>query len=209
VSEGLGVSTRHNIAMSIAAALLLGAGLAGCDGDNGDGPYDSGLPSDDESTTATTPASTEPTATDDPSTPATPTIPTAATKSGRAGAKAFVEFYIDLENYAKDTGDVAPLRQYSHPECGGCGDIIRFYREWYERGGWFRDGDRTVASFDRVALSVAPHDMYVRISGVQKAGAERERRDASVRRVGREPYTLLLWLLRDLDGWRVSRLDVP
>jgi Family of unknown function (DUF6318) len=193
--------------MSIAAALLLGAGLAGCDGDNGGGPYDSGLPSDDESTTASTPASTEPTGTDDPSTPAPPTIPEAATQSGRAGAKAFVEFYIDLENYAKDTGDVAPLRQYSHPECGGCGDYIRFYRDWYDRGGWFKDGDRTITSFDRVVPTVPPNDMYVRISGIHKAGDYRERRGAPVMRARRESYTFLMWLLRDANGWRISGLD--
>lgn len=203
VDRGIGRCRRRMVA-SLAIGLLLGLGLAGCDDDGG--PADSGLPSEDEVTGSASSSPPSP-ATPTPSVPEPPTIPDAATKGGRAGAKAFVEFYIDSVNYARHTGDVGPLQQYSHPACGGCGDLIKLYRAWYQRGGWLKDGERTIASFNRVVLTVPPHDMYVRISGIQKAGDYRERRGASIKHARQERYTLLLWLLREPDGWRVSRLD--
>lgn len=194
----------------LTVGLVLSLGLAGCDNSD-DEPYDSGLPSEGEQTTpASTSSPTEesPTPTE-PSPPVPPSIPDAATKPGPEGARAFVAFYIDLLNYARHTGDVETLQKYSHPECGGCGDYIRFYRKWYARGGWFKDGDRTITSYDRVVRAVPPNDLYIRISGVHKAGTERERRGAQVKRAHRERYTLQFWLVRDSREWRVSGLDNP
>ncbi|HYJ70365.1 MAG TPA: DUF6318 family protein [Nocardioidaceae bacterium] len=193
----------------VAAGLVFALVLGGCGGDDSDDPPDSGLPSEGETASPTTTAPTDTPTETTPTEPSPPSVPAVAAKPGRSGAKAFVRFYVGLENYAKDTGDVAPLRQYSHPQCGGCNDYIRFYRDWYERGGWFKEGDRTIASFDRAVPAVAPHDMYVRISGLQKVGDFRERHDAPVKTARREAYTWLIWLIREPRGWRVSRLDVP
>jgi Family of unknown function (DUF6318) len=209
IDRGIG-RCRRGSAAGLAATVVLSLGLGGCDDDNGD-PADSGLPSGDEVTeTASTSPPTYPTPTPtEPETPEPPTIPDAATKAGRAGAKAFVRFYIDLENYAKDTGDVEPLQQYSHPQCGGCSDYVKFYREWYARGGWFKDGDRMIRSFERVVPAASPHDIYVRMSGHTKASTYRERRGAKSHRTQGSEFTYLVWLLRESGGWQVSRLDTP
>jgi hypothetical protein len=199
----------RRVAASVVAGLVFGLALGGCGGDDSDDPPDSGLPSKDEVTSAS-PSADATTPTGSAPTKSSPTsLPAAATKPGRAGARAFVRSYVNLENYAKDTGDIEPLRRYSHPQCGGCNDYIRFYQDWYKRGGWFKNGDRTISSFDRVVPAAAPHDMYVRISGFQKVGTYRERRKAPVETARRERYTWLIWLIREPHGWRVSRLDVP
>lgn len=197
----------RSVAASIASVLVLG--LVACEDDNGE-PPDSGLPSKSESTTEpTTPETPLPT-TQSPtktSTPEAPEIPEAATKPGRAGAKAFVEFYVELENYTRHTGDVAPLRRYSHPKCGGCNHFARYYRDLYEAGGWIKRSDRTIASFDRTVPAADPHDMYVKIGGRTERGTFRRSDEAPVRSGPGQTYTLLVWLLRDPQGWRVSRLD--
>jgi Family of unknown function (DUF6318) len=206
MSEGLGVSRRHSVTAMLAAALVAGACLTGCGDGDSDEPADSGLPSESESTTST------PTAPATETTPASatqPVMPDAATRPGRAGARAFVAYYIALENYASDTGDVGPLRDQSHPQCGGCGDLILFYRKWYDRGGWFKGAHREIVGFDRVVRASQPHDVYLRLHGRTASGTFREHRGAEVKRARGESFDLLVWLVREREGWRVSRLDTP
>jgi hypothetical protein len=114
-----------------------------------------------------------------------------------------------MENDDMHTGDVEPLRTYSHAQCGGCNYFIRYYRGLYDRGGWIKNGDRTILSFDRVVAAVAPHDMYVRISGRTEAGTYKKRQGSPVSTGHGESYTLLFWLVRKPHGWQVSRLDTP
>jgi hypothetical protein len=195
----------------VVAGLACSLALGGCGSDDSDEPPDSGLPSSDKVTTSPTTASPTNTPTETtPTEPSPPTsMPAAATKPGRGGAQAFVKFYVGLENYAKDTGNVAPLRRYSHPQCGGCNDLIRFYQDWYQRGGWFKGGDREIRTFVRVVPAVAPHDMYVRLNGRTEPSTYRRNQSAKTLPTRGSNFTLLFWLLREQDGWRVSRLDTP
>lgn len=87
-------------------------------------------------TTPTTDPTDDPT--DDPEGPVEPALPTAARAPTRAGAEAFVRYYIDLLNYAANTGDTEPLRAAAKG-CSGCDDYVRLYEKTYEAGGWFRD----------------------------------------------------------------------
>lgn len=206
---GLGGRRRGERLAGVAVGMLLCVPLVACSADGDDDPADSGLPSKHETTAPTTEPSPTPTATEpsDPSASPAPSIPGAARKPGRAGAKAFVRFYVELENYARHTGDVAPLRTYSHPQCGGCNYFLRYYRGLYDRGGWIKGGDRTITTFDRVVPATAPHDMYVRISGRTESGTYRKRQGSSASTGHGERFTLLFWLVREPHGWRVSRLD--
>ena len=79
-----------------------------------------------------------------PSTSATPTqvaptLPEAAKEDSEEGAVAFVKHYIELLNYAANTGDVKPLRNASDPDCEGCSSYIEHYETTYENGGYFKD----------------------------------------------------------------------
>ena len=199
------MSRRHGAIATIVAGLLAVGGLAGCSEDGDDEPADSGLPSKAELTESTP----TPTTGSTPAVASQPTLPDEATRPGRAGARAFVAYYVSLENYASNTGDVDPLIEYSHPECGGCQDLIRFYSSWYERGGWFKGAHRMILSFDRVFRASSPHDMYIRLNGRTSGGTYRERRGAPIHKARGDRFDLLLWLIREQQGWKVSRLDSP
>jgi uncharacterized protein DUF6318 len=194
------------MAAGLAAGLIAVGGLVGCSEDGDDEPADSGLPSKAE--VSESPSASPGTETT-PAAATQPELPDEATRPGRAGARAFVAYYVALENYASETGDVDPLIEYSHPECGGCQDLIRFYGRWYERGGWFKGAHRTILSFDRVFRAVSPHDMYIRLHGRTSGGTYRERRGAPIHRARGDRFDLLLWLIREQQGWQVSRLDTP
>lgn len=204
-SEGLGVSRRHGVTAMAAAALVTSACLAGCSGGDSDNSADSGLPSKSESTTPTAPATeTTPASATQP-----PELPDLATRQSQAGARAFARFYIDLLDYAQHTGDVQPLVRSSSGDCAGCNNYIDFFRDWYERGGWIKRGDRSVRSFERVFPSAPPHDMYLRVAGQLAPGEFLRRKGAEVKHAPGETLDLEIWLARTSNGWRVSRLEAP
>ena len=63
-----------------------------------------------------------------------PTLPEAATEDSEEGAVVFVKHYIELLNYAANTGDVKPLREASDPNCEGCTSYADYYVSVYEQG---------------------------------------------------------------------------
>ncbi|UMG93577.1 DUF6318 family protein [Nocardioides sp. TF02-7] len=79
---------------------------------------------------------TEPT----PTGPVEPTLPAAAEEATKAGAEAFVEYYVALINYAQKTGDVATLTDIAEPACEGCRAGTDSIAEIYRRGGRITGG---------------------------------------------------------------------
>ena len=68
-----------------------------------------------------------------------PTMPAQAKEDTPEGAAAFVKHYIDVFNYASNTGDVEELSRLSSPDCEGCQSYIKLYRDTYKAGGYFKD----------------------------------------------------------------------
>lgn len=66
-------------------------------------------------------------------------MPTQAQNGSEAGAIAFVKHYIDVFNYASNTGDVKELKRLSDPKCEGCNSYIDHFTDTYSHGGYFRD----------------------------------------------------------------------
>ncbi|WP_332662819.1 DUF6318 family protein, partial [Aeromicrobium sp.] len=60
-----------------------------------------------------------------------PTMPAQAKEDTPEGAAAFVKHYIDVFNYASNTGDVEELSRLSSPDCKGCQSYITLYRDTY------------------------------------------------------------------------------
>lgn len=56
---------------------------------------------------------------------AVPTMPVQAKENSPEGAAAFVKHYIDVFNYASNTGDVTELSRLSSPKCDGCQSYIK------------------------------------------------------------------------------------
>jgi hypothetical protein len=105
----------------VGVALLLA--LAGCGGDPKADPS--------PSQSVTTPAST---------TPSPPVMPEAAKANTKAGAVAFVKYYIELINHAQATGDTQPLKDVEDPGCTSCTRARGALDKIYEAGGSISGG---------------------------------------------------------------------
>ena len=106
--------------------LLLGSlgllGLAGC------GAADPSAPASPTPTVASTTPTPTPAA-------GPPALPQAARQHTKAGAKAFVVYYVELITYAETTLDTEPVQDLSMPTCSGCIGGIRKLRKIARQGG--------------------------------------------------------------------------
>jgi Family of unknown function (DUF6318) len=209
--KGLGVSIRRSVAATIAAAVVATGALSGCGDDEGE-PADSGLPAESELTESAPEISPDPSgptpSNPTPPGPQEPPLPAAAKAPGKAGAKAFVAYYIRLLNYMSWTGDTEPIRRYSTKSCFGCRDDIRTYERGYARGGWEKGRARSVK---RVFLirPASPEDLFVGTLTARAKGTYRDSRNDKVMRAGPEQYLLNFFLDWASDGWKVARLERP
>ena len=117
---------RTRVTSTLAAAALPVALLAGCSGDEPEPKFP------DESSSSPTVAS--------PSAPFEPTPPAAMERGDEAGAKAFVEYYFAMLNYAQRTGDVAGARRLALNECAACAGALDVVTTTYGAGGSIRGG---------------------------------------------------------------------
>lgn len=207
VHKGREASLRRTAA-ALTVATVLGVSLAGCNNNDSDDPPDSGLPSGTEVTesTPTTPA-TEPTPTEATG-PTPPELPEAATRHTKAGAKAFVRFYLRLLNYATHTGDVEPLRLNSTNTCTGCSDDAEFYEKLYKRGGWARGLVRSLSRV--VAMSPAqPEDVYVGVEIRRTRGVYKLSGGSKTKTLPKESSRLDFYLVQSRDHWKMGRVERP
>ena len=176
---------------SLALIALLGCVLAGC----------SDAASDDPTTTPTE----SPTSSERDVIASVPTLPPAARKDTLKGAEAFIRHYIELLNYASDTGDTKPLRSMSSAGCNGCYDYVDLYERIYSHGGYLRGGDwvpQKNALKQRFEGTVR-----VVISVDAKPGQYRKRRSAPVKTHGTAQYSLTFVAERRTGHWTVIGLD--
>lgn len=67
--------------------------------------------------------------------PAPPPLPSAAREQTEAGAAAFVEHYVDIENYVQRTNDVAPAKELFDPKaCEGCQVVVENHELMNSKG---------------------------------------------------------------------------
>ncbi|MGH3358715.1 MAG: DUF6318 family protein [Nocardioidaceae bacterium] len=69
---------------------------------------------------------------------AAPTLPDGAQEDTLEGAKAFIRHYVDLLNYAANTGNVTSLRAAARG-CDGCRKYEELYESTYQNGGYMRE----------------------------------------------------------------------
>ena len=123
---------------SLLGLMLCAVSVAGCTSDAAPVP----APRPSLSTPLTSGSPTGPSASPTPTPRETPTetpppMPAAAKGDGRAAAKAFVRYYIDLINYAGRTGDVRRLKARSGTDCLSCMELVRLFSMTYSQGGYF------------------------------------------------------------------------
>jgi hypothetical protein len=139
----------------VIGVLALSLALAACGGEP------KADPSPTPSAPVTTPVST---------TPAPPVMPEEAKANTKAGAIAFVRYYIALVNHAQATGDLAGLAGVEEPPCKSCTDGRSYLSKIYDAGGhvaggrWTARDMRARRSGSNWAVTVrgdfAPSDVY-------------------------------------------------
>lgn len=133
-----------------------------------------------------------------------PPMPEKAAESDASGAKAFVGYYVDIVNYAADTGDTEPL-DAAAKDCAYCQQFSAVYDDMYTNGGSF-DGklyalkgvevDEKESSARAVATVKARNAATFRIS-----------KDADSRNPTPRTFTWTFDLRRADGGWQIVGMD--
>ncbi|HET6651516.1 MAG TPA: DUF6318 family protein [Nocardioides sp.] len=138
---------RVRLLAAVAGAALLAT--SGCTSD--EAPEPAPLPTE----------SSSPSDSGSPS-PAAPTLPPEAEGTSPAAAKAFALHYVDLVNYASNTGDVSPLKRMRQRRCDVCRGIESGIATVYKDGGRLEGEGWTVTSAQ--VLPVAGQGLVVALT---------------------------------------------
>lgn len=182
--------TRIAVAATALAALAACSSEASSDGD------------DPPTSAAPTPSASP---TEEPG-PVEPTLPEAATKEGKAGAEAFVEYYWEVVDYARATGDTDLLSSLQNDFCTACTTAREGIEETYARGGSIIGGSHTIAAIQAAEVSPSTNTWIIGTEikttpeRVQNAGDRNARNPAGTTQVVHTAS------FRD-SQWRMSDLD--
>lgn len=144
-----------------AVGILLG-GLTACGGGSAAGPAEAtdagegspapsgGTQDDDagseaEGAAEPVPASSEGPAQNWPE----PELPAEAAEQTEEGVEAALRYWFETRQYARNTGDTAPLEAASYSECGFCSQQIGLVEETYEAGWLVQELDEVTENFVR------------------------------------------------------------
>ncbi|WP_122816461.1 DUF6318 family protein [Nocardioides pantholopis] len=123
------------------AAACAALALTGCSEDDPAPKIDPG----DSSSAAATPTPTS-------TAPVEPTLPAEAEGTDAAAAKAFVEFYWEMADYAQATGDAQGLQRLGADTCEPCRTAVAFVEEAYRDEGQVRGGETTLSAINSAEL---------------------------------------------------------
>lgn len=187
---------------ALSATVLAAAASTSCSADAGS----QGAPTFTATITASTatpPPTTDATPEPPSATPPVeePSMPPAARAPGRAGAEAFVRYYIDLVNYSGLTGDIGEM-ELAASGCVSCKSLAEAFETTYERGGAYRtEGWRIQSQFtlrqpdgewaSLLKVNQAP------MVWVKAAAAEPQRFEA-------KQLNLRVALKRQEDEWKIA-----
>lgn len=150
------------------------------------------------------PAPAEPVAADRKPWPQ-PRLPDKAVGTSVAAAESFVRHYVDLLNYAMNTGDTREFDRASLPSCDGCADYTAMIEKAYQRGGYFETDGWSV---DSITTSAAPagRSLALDVEAIAAPVVLRERRGGDLKRSARTPVSFRVVLYRAGQHWQVYSL---
>lgn len=67
-----------------------------------------------------------------------PEAPARVTENSQEGAEAALEYWWELDAYARNTGDVEPLKEFSAGDCTFCVNRVNHVIKTYDEGGWWK-----------------------------------------------------------------------
>ncbi len=160
-------------------------------------------PTDDTTDEPTREATDEPT--DKPTKPpiAEPKLPISATKPTRQGAEAFVEYYVELINYAQSTGVSGPLLSHAS-SCQGCANFADLFERTFKEGGFFHGAEWSI----RVAVALPGNGSKFDVLTTMDiaAGTYKEATGSGVRELDKNSIEFKIALSRDSHGWLIEEL---
>jgi hypothetical protein len=166
--------------LAVGAALVVL--LAGCGGDPKADPS--------PSPSATTSAS---------ATPSPPVMPDAAKANTKAGAVAFVKYYIELVNHAQATGDVRTLSAVEAPACKSCQQGRAYLTRIYSAGGHITGGRWSIR---RASAKRSGENWAVTVTGDFAPSDAYSSPDAEPRHANGGP-ALTNFIVWHSDAWKV------
>ncbi|KRC63999.1 hypothetical protein ASE12_04030 [Aeromicrobium sp. Root236] len=134
-----------------------------------------------------------------------PTMPAQAKEDTPEGAAAFVKHYIDVFNYASNTGDVGELSRLSSPECKGCQSYIKLYRDTYKAGGYFKGSDWKLGD---LRLQQAGKTTYVTTVASTEPGPYKEAAGKPEHRSTGKDNKVSFAVSRGQAGWRLTQIGL-
>jgi hypothetical protein len=135
-----------------------------------------------------------------PSASPTPTPPSPSVSPGEPSEHAFVRHYIDLQNYARKTGDVEPMLALTSPECQSCKGAADVIREVFDAGGHYEgDSDLKIEHFEGTGKTLLVITRSSDYQVVTSSGGEKESYP------GRQ-HVFDFKLQREGDQWKVREI---
>jgi len=134
-------------------------------------------------------------------------MPAAAKQHTREGAEAFARHFIDVINYAQETGETDAMGSISAPRCESCAQYISDIHEWYSEGS-VRGGLLTIKRLQTQPLrpGYSPTSVLdVDVSPVQRFDKAGVKTGAPEPGFSGQMFVSLSWE----DGiWRVAEVNV-
>jgi hypothetical protein len=134
-----------------------------------------------------------------------PTMPAQAKEDTPEGAAAFVKHYIDVFNYASNTGDVEELSRLSSPACKGCQSYIKLYRDTYKAGGYIKGSDWTLGD---LRLQQDDTTTYVTTIATTEPGPYKQSRNTPERKSTGKDNKVSFAVERVASRWQLSQLGL-
>ncbi|MDH2415214.1 DUF6318 family protein [Nocardioides sp. CER19] len=136
-------------------------------------------------------------------------MPDAAKAHTKAGAKAFVEYFWQVVDYAQATGDTPAITALSLGGCKGCEGGARSIEKVYAAGGSIRGGQTRPSRYrvewlkaGKLQLAYVTIDLRFSNQTVDMPGSANDKTSGGSHARDR------LELLATHDGWKVAQLVV-
>ncbi|WP_310964179.1 DUF6318 family protein [Nocardioides terrisoli] len=134
--------------------------------------------------------------------PAIPPMPSAAKAHSKAGAVAFVRYYVTAFNHAQATGDVRPLRELGAKGCISCRSILTTVREIYSAGGHIEGGRWRMVSHE---AHRAPNNQWTVDVGGRFAPSRTYSSDGAGPARAKGGGAVATFFVKYTGGWKVLR----
>ncbi|UYM04650.1 DUF6318 family protein [Solicola gregarius] len=133
-----------------------------------------------------------------------PVPPDAARKDTLKGAEAFIRHYIELLNYASDTGDTVALTTAAM-DCSGCSKYEALFHRTYANGGFMKSAGWTPT----YVLAVKQHDVVAVLVDVAAGRMRYRLSESEDPKIGRKDnFKLRFEVSRVGERWVVTDLGV-